>query len=242
MILVITITGAFGAIASARTGGRAARWLMRRSPPSSIPHCTVTRARLRSQPAGRWPAPSSTMGRNNTANPGERSASAPGPSRPESRSSNAGIPVKCSRNRRQVRRNPQSRPASGVTARSFAWTAAGRLFVSDYYVEGESPEDRAASTLALIRRRFHGADTVTPIDARVGWRPMPADGMPIVGFTPDAPGLYLAVMHAGVVMAPVVGPARHRRDRGRQRGRGIGALPRVPLRIASELTKDVQTS
>ena len=83
--------------------------------------------------------------------------------------------------------------------------AVGRLFVSDYYVEGESPEDRAASTLALIRRRFHGADTVKPIDARVGWRPMPADGMPIVGFTPDAPGLYLAVMHAGVVMAPVVG-------------------------------------
>ena len=83
--------------------------------------------------------------------------------------------------------------------------AAGRLFVSDYYVEGESPEDRAATTLALIRRRFYGADAITPIDARVGWRPMPADGMPIVGFTPDAPGLYLAVMHAGVVMAPVVG-------------------------------------
>ena len=54
-------------------------------------------------------------------------------------------------------------------------------------------------------RRFHGADTVTPIDARVGWRPIPADGKPIVGFTPDAPGLYLAVMHAGVAMAPVVG-------------------------------------
>ena len=83
--------------------------------------------------------------------------------------------------------------------------AAGRLFVSDYYVEGESPEDRAASTLALIRRRFRGADTVAPIDVRVGWRPMPTDGMPIVGFTPDAPGLYLAVMHAGVAMAPVVG-------------------------------------
>ena len=37
--------------------------------------------------------------------------------------------------------------------------AAGRLFVTDYYevVEGESPEDRAATTLALIRRRFRGA-------------------------------------------------------------------------------------
>ena len=34
---------------------------------------------------------------------------------------------------------------------------------------------------------------------------MPADGMPIVGFTADASGLYLAVMHAGVVMAPIVG-------------------------------------
>ena len=111
--------------------------------------------------------------------------------------------------------------------------AAGRLFVSDYYVEDESPEDRAASTLALIRRRLHGANTVTPVDARVGWRPMPADGMPIVGFTPDAPGPYLAVMHAGVVMAPVVSRLRHRRDRGRQRGRGIGTLPPVPLRIAS---------
>jgi len=77
--------------------------------------------------------------------------------------------------------------------------------VADYYVEGESPEDRAAHTLALIRRRFLGADRVTSIDARVGWRPMPADGMPIVGFTPDAPGLYLAIMHAGVVMAHVVG-------------------------------------
>ena len=82
---------------------------------------------------------------------------------------------------------------------------AGRLFVCDYYVEGETPDNRAADTLALVRRRFRGADTVVSIDARVGWRPMPADGMPIVGFTPDAPGLYLAVMHAGVVMAPVVG-------------------------------------
>ena len=82
---------------------------------------------------------------------------------------------------------------------------AGRLFVSDYYVEGEAPDSRAEDTLALIRRRFRGADTVTSVDARVGWRPMPADGMPIVGFAPEVLGLYLAVMHAGVVMAPVVG-------------------------------------
>ena len=102
MILVITITGAFGAIASARTGGRAAPCLMRSSPPRPIPHCTVTRARLRSQPAGRWPAPSSTRGET-TPQTREREA----PPRPvragrnrgqvtqESRSSVPGIAVKC---------------------------------------------------------------------------------------------------------------------------------------------------
>ena len=83
--------------------------------------------------------------------------------------------------------------------------AAGCLLVADWHVEDESPEKQAADTLALIRRRFRGAGTVSSIDARVGRRPMPADGAPIVGFTSDAPGLYLAVMHSGVVMAPVVG-------------------------------------
>ena len=59
--------------------------------------------------AAGWPMASPVFNhrRNNTANPGERCASAPGPSRPKSRSNHAGIPVKCSRNRRQVRRNPQ---------------------------------------------------------------------------------------------------------------------------------------
>ena len=97
-----TCTGAFGAIASARTGGRAAAYLARCSPPRPIPNCTVTRARLRSQPAGRWPAPSSTRGET-TPQTREREA----PPRPvragrnrgqitqESRSSVPGIAVKC---------------------------------------------------------------------------------------------------------------------------------------------------
>ena len=84
-------------------------------------------------------------------------------------------------------------------------TPSGRLFVCGWYVEGKSPEIQAADTLALVRRRFRGVDPVTSMDVRVGWRPMPEDGMPIVGFAPEVPGLYLAVMHAGVVMAPVVG-------------------------------------
>ena len=83
-------------------GGRAAPCSMRSAPPRPIPHCTVTKARLRSQPAGRWPAPSSTRGET-TPQTREREA----PPRPvragrnrgqithESRSSVPGIAVKC---------------------------------------------------------------------------------------------------------------------------------------------------
>lgn len=34
---------------------------------------------------------------------------------------------------------------------------------------------------------------------------MPEDGLPVVGPIPGADGVYVAVMHAGVTLAPVVG-------------------------------------
>ena len=39
----------------------------------------------------------------------------------------------------------------------------------------------------------------------VGMRPIPADGFPVVGFSSQVEGLYVAVMHAAVTMAPAVG-------------------------------------
>ena len=94
-------------------GGRAAACSMRSSPPRPIPHCAVTRARLRSQPAGRWPDPSSTRG-DTTPQTREREA----PPRPvragrnrgqitqESRSSVPGIAVKCAGIRRLIQSQP----------------------------------------------------------------------------------------------------------------------------------------
>ena len=43
------------------------------------------------------------------------------------------------------------------------------------------------------------------LSTRVGVRPMPADGEPIVGPVAEVPGLYLAVMHSAVTLAPAVG-------------------------------------
>jgi len=42
-------------------------------------------------------------------------------------------------------------------------------------------------------------------DARICWRPMPLDGYPVLGASPARPDVYLAVMHSGVTLAPIVG-------------------------------------
>ncbi len=39
----------------------------------------------------------------------------------------------------------------------------------------------------------------------LGFRPMPSDGLPIVGYVPGSAHIYLAVMHSGVTLAPIMG-------------------------------------
>jgi glycine/D-amino acid oxidase-like deaminating enzyme len=39
----------------------------------------------------------------------------------------------------------------------------------------------------------------------LGWRVMPKDELPILGFVPACPNLYLAAMHSGITLAPLVG-------------------------------------
>ncbi len=39
----------------------------------------------------------------------------------------------------------------------------------------------------------------------IGRRPMPSDGLPVVGFAASCPDVYLAVGHSGVTLAPVLG-------------------------------------
>ncbi len=39
----------------------------------------------------------------------------------------------------------------------------------------------------------------------LGWRPMPADGLPVTGFLEACPTAYVAVTHSGVTLAAVLG-------------------------------------
>lgn len=42
-------------------------------------------------------------------------------------------------------------------------------------------------------------------DVYIGWRPLPLDGHPVIGFSPKQPNAYLAISHSGVSLAPVIG-------------------------------------
>ncbi|OUC08262.1 hypothetical protein RY27_10005, partial [Litorilinea aerophila] len=42
-------------------------------------------------------------------------------------------------------------------------------------------------------------------EVRRGRRPIPEDGLPILGFTQAVANLYLAAMHSGVTLAALVG-------------------------------------
>ena len=65
--------------------------------------------------------------------------------------------------------------------------------------------DSPDRTLAAVRSTFRGAADVELLGSRVGVRPMPVDGEPIVGPVGAVPGLYVAVLHSAVTLAPAVG-------------------------------------
>ena len=78
----------------------------------------------------------------------------------------------------------------------------------DRSVAADSPEDPAqlpmCGTLLERARRLAPALAGARIEAaRVGTRPMPIDGLPIVG--PAMPGIYLAVTHSGMTLGPLLG-------------------------------------
>lgn len=50
--------------------------------------------------------------------------------------------------------------------------------------------------------KFEAAEAET---VHIGWRPLPLDGHPVLGVSPNRPDVYLAVMHSGVSLAPIVG-------------------------------------
>ena len=83
----------------------------------------------------------------------------------------------------------------------------GRLLVAaDYQGEVDAADlRRAGETMARRLAATFGSDDVRLVSTRLGARPMPADGLPVIGAVPGVTGAYLAVMHSGVTLAPAAG-------------------------------------
>lgn len=82
----------------------------------------------------------------------------------------------------------------------------GRLLGSGHYAgsdPGADPVRTAEGLLATIRAQVEGGEALRMQGHSIGHRPVPRDGLPILG--PAAPGLHLAVTHSGVTLAPAVG-------------------------------------
>ncbi len=110
-----------------------------------------------------------------------------------------------------VRVPVEASPATLLRFRAPAGLVRGVVSTQDFDLRQVSADrliaaaDSPERALAAVRSTFRGADGVELLSARVGARPMPADGDPIIGPAAEAPGLYLAVMHPGVNLAAVVG-------------------------------------
>ena len=84
----------------------------------------------------------------------------------------------------------------------------GSLRIGQGTQEGINRDDSQQQADALLdRARTYLPDIgdAQAIPTPVGYRPMPLDGFPVLGFTETVPNLYVALMHSGVTLAPLVG-------------------------------------
>jgi glycine/D-amino acid oxidase-like deaminating enzyme len=80
------------------------------------------------------------------------------------------------------------------------------LAAEDYIDESEEngPEAVGKRAFDTLRRSLKDGNQLELESIKVGLRPMPEDGYPIVGFQDHIKGLYLTVMHSAITLAPLI--------------------------------------
>jgi glycine/D-amino acid oxidase-like deaminating enzyme len=87
-------------------------------------------------------------------------------------------------------------------------TAEGRLVAGSDYAGTPSDDNvlQSAKDLhARVQSFLAGAEGLKMDFHTLGYRPTPADGFPAVGRPQNRAGLYLAVSHSGITLAPAIG-------------------------------------
>ena len=87
-------------------------------------------------------------------------------------------------------------------------SADGTFAIGQGSQESVDRDDSQAHADSLLSRAIHYLPALAgarAIPKPVGYRPMPIDGLPVLGFCEAVPNLYVALMHSGVTLAPLVG-------------------------------------
>ena len=81
---------------------------------------------------------------------------------------------------------------------------AGEIFSGEFN-ENTSPLDLASDVLLRISKKLDFSTNLIPTNIKIGTRPIPSDGFPVVGKIGGHKGVFIAVMHSGVTLAPLIG-------------------------------------
>ncbi|WP_447890838.1 NAD(P)/FAD-dependent oxidoreductase [Pseudomonas hormoni] len=84
----------------------------------------------------------------------------------------------------------------------------GALLAAEDYLDDamdNQPAAIALRTAKTIQNELHGVVSIDPERACIGLRPMPTDGIPIIGYLPKVGGVYVCAMHPGITLAAAVG-------------------------------------
>lgn len=93
------------------------------------------------------------------------------------------------------------RPAPGGRVCSISWSVDAMLWSGDGLGEHSLEQElhhQGEQVLPALRQ-------AGPASVRVGVRPVPDDGLPLVGTHAEVQGLYSVVSHSGVTLAPLLG-------------------------------------
>jgi len=84
----------------------------------------------------------------------------------------------------------------------------GSLLAAEDYLDDtvdHQPEVIARRAAEAIKEELHGAVSLDIEAACIGFRPIPKDGLPLIGPLPGIGGIYVCVMHPGVTLAATAG-------------------------------------
>ena len=73
------------------------------------------------------------------------------------------------------------------------------------FPNNEFAYDHANRMLDASRSFVANLDKIEIDKVGIGWRPLPLDGLPIVGYLDNLPNTYIAVSHSGVSLGPLIG-------------------------------------